>query len=376
MEKNNSEKESLKIEDDQPSIFTKFWLIIRSNWLSITSALIICLITIVAVPIIYSIDKTVTKTNDTILSWNTRGITILNQQTLLEGTNNSIGIIKSLKFDSNDNLYLVDSTNHRIIKYDFIRFDLSLIFGYLNGSNGNDLYSLNSPNDIYLYLNQIFIVDTLNHRIINKISTLNEGIILFGTGQSGEQINELNQPMSITMDLNSNIYIADYGNNRIVQFNILTNQTNIYLKKDLTQIRNSYVLTPISIKYHLLTNSLVIGQELGYNVIRWKLNTTEWTLIAGSVSSELNGISRTLFNKICSIDIDDQINTFIADCQNQRIQYFQGDGTKGKTIAGVIQANGTNPYLFNQPISITFDSKKNLYVADSNNYRIQSFQRY
>jgi uncharacterized membrane protein len=37
----------------------KIYLIIRSNWLALTFALLICLITIIAVPIIYSIDKSV-----------------------------------------------------------------------------------------------------------------------------------------------------------------------------------------------------------------------------------------------------------------------------------------------------------------------------
>jgi sugar lactone lactonase YvrE len=185
--------------------------------------------------------------------------------------------------------------------------------------------------------------------------------------------------MSLTFDGQSNLYIADYGNNRIISFNLLTNQSQITIPYNTNSNRNSYVFTPISIKYDLTNNSLVIAQELGFNVVRWMLNsdTTTWTLIAGSASSELNGTSRTLFNKICSIDIDNDggNQTYVNDCYNQRIQFYNGDMTKGRTIAGVIGAIGNNSYTFNHPTAITLDSAKNLYVADSNNFRIQKFKQ-
>jgi sugar lactone lactonase YvrE len=181
--------------------------------------------------------------------------------------------------------------------------------------------------------------------------------------------------MSVTMDGNSNLYIADYGNNRIIQLNLTTNQSQILIPYNINGNRNTYVYTPISIKFDQITNTLVIGQQLGYNVVRWSMETSYWQLIGGSANSNLNGTSRTLFNSVCSIDIDDQSNTYVNDCYNQRIQFFQGDGTPGKTIAGVIQATGNTSFLFNQPTAITFDQNNNLYVADSNNFRIQLFQR-
>lgn len=178
------------------------------------------------------------------------------------------------------------------------------------------------------------------------------------------------------MDNNSNIYIADYGNNRIVCYNIENNQFKIIIPYNQYYQRNKYVYTPISIKYDNEQDSLVIAQEQGYNVIRWKLNQTSWTLIAGSASSELNGTSRTLFMKLCSIDIiSDAKTTLVADCYNQRIQFYQGDLQKGRTVAGVIDAQGNNSYTLNYPTAITYDGSKNIYIADANNFRIQRFLR-
>jgi hypothetical protein len=179
--------------------------------------------------------------------------------------------------------------------------------------------------------------------------------------------------MSLTMDDSSLLYIADYGNNQILSCNLTTNQSKIYIGYNPNGNRHTYVLTPISIKYDSQSNSLVIAQQFGYNVVRWKLDSNSWTLIAGSASSELSGRSRTLFNQLCNVNIDQFNSTYVVDCFNQRIQYYRGDLTQGKTIAGVIQAPGNSSYLFNNATSITFDINYNLYVADSYNYRIQKF---
>jgi hypothetical protein len=45
----------------------------------------------------------------------------------------------------------------------------------------------------------------------------------------------------------------------------------------------------------------------------------------------------------------------------------------GITIAGV---SGSNSTMLNSPFSIALDNQLNLYVADTNNQRIQKFLRY
>lgn len=307
------------------------------------------------------------------LRWNISGITIVNQSNLLNGQfNNSFGSISSIKFDSNGNLFLLDKTKHRLTKYSFASDYLSLVFGHLDGSSGSDVNSLNSPNDFLIdQSNQIYLVDTNNSRIVlyNPVSSQSSVVC------SQPNSIRLNSPMSIAMDNQSNIlYIADYANNLIKTCSLSTNELSLFKSSGFSGDRNTYVLTPISIRFDSLSQSLVIGQETGFNVVRWPLASSSWTLVAGSASSQLNGTSRTLFNRICSIDISGVNLTFVVDCENERIQYFQGDLSKGRTIAGVIQAKGNNSYIFDNPTSIAFDRANSLFVADANNQRIQSFQ--
>ena len=237
---------------------------------------------------------------------------------------------------------------------------------------------------LILLIIEFFFLTKIQNKKISSLGQVNIPLLFFSSFSfdkcSGQPVNETNQitglyqPMSITMDeINSILYIADYGNNRILSIDSTdTNKRTIVIPSSSNQ-RNQFISTPISIKYSSQTRSLVIAQEKGFNVVRWILGDQSWTLIAGSASSELSGTSRTLFNQLCSINIDKKENSYVNDCRNSRIQFYKGDLTKGKTIAGVIQAPGNNSYLFNYSTSIALDSKFNLFVADSNNFRIQKF---
>ena len=228
---------------------------------------------------------------------------------------------------------------------------------------------------IQIIIELFYLIQLLNHQlsleqVLFNLFSFFQISFLFFSGLMGSGTDQLNSPMSLTIQAKVNLFIADYGNNRIVLFNLTTGLSTLYLNQ-INSDRSTYVLTPISIKAD--SNSLVIAQATGFNVIRWVKDSPKWSLIAGSASSDLNGTSRTLFNQLCSSTIDAFGNTYVNDCYNQRIQFYAGDMTKGRTIAGVIQARGNNIYTFNFPTAIALDTNLNLYVADSNNFRIQKF---
>lgn len=75
------------------------------------------------------------------------------------------------------------------------------------------------------------------------------------------------------------------------------------------------------------------------------------------------------FNYFNGVAIDSSRNVYVADSQNNRIQKFSSDGafiTKWGT-------SGFGDGEFNYPIGIAVDSSGNVYVADSGNNRIQKF---
>jgi hypothetical protein len=69
-------------------------------------------------------------------------------------------------------------------------------------------------------------------------------------------------------------------------------------------------------------------------------------------------------------------NMYVADRSNHRIQLFMSNQFEGITIAGVTDTLGANANLLNMPWAVRLDTQLNLYVAHSNNHRIQKILRY
>ncbi|CAF1369555.1 unnamed protein product, partial [Didymodactylos carnosus] len=87
----------------------------------------------------------------------------------------------------------------------------------------------------------------------------------------------------------------------------------------------------------------------------------------GSDSTHLGWPSDILF--------DPYGNLYISDKDNHRIQRLKADDDTltMETIAGVTEEQGDDTKHFNEPWSIAFDSKYNLYVSDMKNHRVQKF---
>jgi hypothetical protein len=69
-------------------------------------------------------------------------------------------------------------------------------------------------------------------------------------------------------------------------------------------------------------------------------------------------------------------NVYVADRNNHRIQFFSSGGINGTTIAGVTGVSGSSNANLNTPWAVRLDGQLNLYVADCDNNRIQKFLRY
>jgi DNA-binding beta-propeller fold protein YncE len=83
------------------------------------------------------------------------------------------------------------------------------------------------------------------------------------------------------------------------------------------------------------------------------------------------------FNHPYGVAIDTSNNVYVADTDNHRIQKFTSDGTF-LTEWGSDGAlyGGLGEGLFWGPSGVAVDSFGNVYVADTGNHRIQKFGRY
>lgn len=79
-------------------------------------------------------------------------------------------------------------------------------------------------------------------------------------------------------------------------------------------------------------------------------------------------------NRPLGVAIDERGNIFVADTDNSRVQRFGRGSTQGVTVAGTGVA-GAGADQLSHPDSIALDDKGNLYVTDSFSSRIQRWNR-
>jgi sugar lactone lactonase YvrE len=102
---------------------------------------------------------------------------------------------------------------------------------------------------------------------------------------------------------------------------------------------------------------------------------TTWTLLAGSASGS-SGSTATLLYYPAGLAVDSYGNLFVTDSGNARVQFFLAGSSTGTTVAGVTGSAGSSATQLNTPYGVAIDSQRNLYVADTYNYRVQKYINY
>lgn len=167
----------------------------------------------------------------------------------------------------------------------------------------------------------VYYSDYNNNRVLRQLNSSSTGVVIAGISTAGNASNQFNLPMGIYIDVNNKsiIYVADSANNRIQKW--------------------------------------VIGGSTG-------------TTVAGgnSVGTGLNQLSNPR-----AVISDSNGVLYISDTNNHRIMMWTSGATSGTVLAGTSGTAGSTATMLDYPNGIAFDANQNLYVADSNNYRIQKY---
>ncbi len=186
----------------------------------------------------------------------------------------------------------------------------------------------------------------------------------------------MNNAYGIALDSSSGtLYIADYGNHRVMSYTSGASLGTMVVGNNVSSTNNTQLSFPTSLYFDSPSNSLVIVNFGINNVVRWALASSSWTLVAGSISG-LSGNTSTLLNRPIGMTMDPMGNVYVADTINHRIQLFLTGQTDGITIAGVTGVSGSNSTLLYRPYWVALDNQLNLYIADTYNHRVQRFLRY
>jgi hypothetical protein len=77
-----------------------------------------------------------------------------------------------------------------------------------------------------------------------------------------------------------------------------------------------------------------------------------------------------------AVILDPLSNIYVSDTLNHRSQFFLTNQTNGSTLCGITGFNWNTNQLLNYLQGIKLDVQLNLYVADTLNHRVQKFLRY
>jgi len=198
---------------------------------------------------------------------------------------------------------------------------------------------------------------------------------IFFIESSTNQSYFLSASYGIARDFNSNIlYVADTFNSRVMSYRSGSMLGTTAAGTGVAGSNTTELSIPYDVYYDSPTNSLFIS-NMGMNtVVRWVVGASNWELVAGTHG--LGGSSSTQLFVPIGITLDPMGNLYVADAYNHRIQFFEAGQSNGLTIAGVNQTSGFNADQLNTPLYVALDSQLNLYVSDTSNHRVQKFQRY
>ena len=240
----------------------------------------------------------------------------------------------------------------------------------------------------------LYIADTGDY-VIRKVTSGGVITVVAGDvngsgyyGDGGSAIGAgLNQPLSVAADSQGNLYIADFLNSRVRKVSaagtistVAGGGTNITLGGLATQTNLDGAAT-VAVDS---AGNLFIGVNTGGGASAHVLKVTPDGIISGvagtngAVFGQLGdgGPATNAFITIAGLAVDGRGNVYIADFGDNRIRMVAPNG-----IITTVAGNGTSNFSgdggpatsagLNRPSGVAVDSNGNLFIADTNDYRIR-----
>jgi len=290
-----------------------------------------------------------------------------------------------ITIDSNHNIYISDTGNHRIKKYNsagvFIGWwgldDQGTASFHNIGSgrtsqSGNAEFAFKYPQKIFEKSGTLYIADTNNHRIqkihsdhtdANYINWWGKGTTTsWNTGSGANQgslTGELSFPFGMAIDSGTNsLFITNTFNHRIEKIDASNNITSLL----------KFGYTPETIRYirdiKINNNKIYLADSYSIKVFDLSGNYLYSFGKMGTAQSE--------FFMLEGIELDENENIIVADTGNHRIQIFSNEGCHITTLGSFGTSNGK----LSHPRDVTYDNNsgtKTIYITDSQNNRIQKW---
>ncbi len=273
---------------------------------------------------------------------------------------------RGVAFDAQGNVYVADSDNARIQKFDPSG---KFLLAWGSKSPENVIGPPASFSQIWGIAvdpsGNVYVSDTWNHRI-QKFDSNGKFLTMWGSNGDTRGVANVNPlqfygPRALAMDASGNLLVSDTGNKRVLKFSPSGEPLAQYggVGSD-----NGKFLEQVGIAIDKQGNFFV-ADTWNQRIQKFDSNfnyLTQWPVQAWE--------SQTVLNKPY-LAVDPDGNVFASDPEGARIIKFSNDGK----LLAVFGVRGSDLSSFNLPIGLAFDAQGNLYVADSGNHRILVFEK-
>jgi len=260
---------------------------------------------------------------------------------------------RGIAIDSENNIYVVDSGNSQVKKFDSTgKFLLSW------GSVGTEYGQFKNPTGIFADQNYIYVADTGNARI-QKFDK--SGNFVYSWGTFGDEPGMFRTPVALAASKLGDLFVSDSGQNKILVFD-----SNGQYKDEIRSLLTA------AAKFSS-TNYITFDSKNNFYVVSDDNRVLQFSEIGTFIKSfGTTGEKDGQFNKPSAIATDSRGNLYVTDTDNHRVQKFDLRGNFLVSWGSL----GTGPVQFKEPVGITVDSKNSVYVVDRANDNVQKFAPY
>ena len=249
---------------------------------------------------------------------------------------------------------------------------------------GSNPSMLNLPCDLYVTNDStIYVLDSGNYRVQRFFSNLTEGTTVIN-GSAGAELNQFRSSkyilsrsissfylrfilvVAINLDPNGSIYILDAGNNRVVKWTSDGTSGTIVAGGNGQGNNSDQLYTPFGMYVDSSTSFIWIADTGNSRIVRWG-SSSPAMIVCGSNGQ---GADQFYHPQGLFVDTSSSNTLYVADTDNHRIQMWLPEATTGSTPAGKTGDYGSGLNQLWNPRALLVDTNGYMYIVDSGNDRI------
>jgi len=261
-------------------------------------------------------------------------------------------------YDSEDNLFVVNSSRHHILKItpegDVTVFAGQETGGFGSFAEGNGTSArFDNPRDIVIDENDnLYVTDQSNHRI-RKISPGGDVTTLAGNGQVGfENGNgieaQFNNPLGIDFYNGEYFLVGDLDNDAIRRVDLDGNVTTLEIQAESPN--GDISITPNYITHDQFGNILFTNNKNDDSDISVRMISPEgiMSIISGSTKGDILGdFTEARFDNLGDIAVDKSGRIYVAEVNLESVKYLDIDGS-AKLLFSSQSIGAANGLSFNK----------------------------